>query len=166
MRRATAIAALAGIGLAVGYVSAADAHHAVNAQFDVTKSVVITGTLVKVDWQNPHAWFWFDVKKPDGTTERWGTETVGPNGLRRIGLSDRRLFNYGDVYQVELNPDRSGKFLGFTNAFKFPDGRYIFTYSDDHERTKAEIAVRIALVSLYRAFGGGWSGAPAGRPPS
>ena len=98
MGRATAIAALAGIGLAVGYVSAADAHHAVNAQFDVTKSVVITGTLVKVDWQNPHAWFWFDVKKPDGTTERWGTETVGPNGLRRIGLSDRRLFNYGDVY--------------------------------------------------------------------
>src|SRR6266567_7899139 len=88
MRRATAIAALAGIGLAVGYVSTADAHHAVNAQFDVTKSVVITGTLVKVDWQNPHAWFWFDVKKSDGTTERWGTETVGPNGLRRIGLSD------------------------------------------------------------------------------
>ena len=70
MRRATAIAALAGIGLAVGYVSAADAHHAVNAQFDVTKSVVITGTLVKVDWQNPHAWFWFDVKKADGTTEQ------------------------------------------------------------------------------------------------
>jgi len=125
MRRATAIAALVGVGLALGYVSTADAHHAVNAQFDVTKSVVITGTLVKVDWQNPHAWFWFDVKKPDGTTERWGTETVGPNGLRRIGLSDRRLFNYGDVYQVELNPDRSGKFLGFTNAFKFPDGRYI-----------------------------------------
>ena len=65
MRNRTAIAALAGVGLALGYVSAADAHHAVNAQFDVTKSVVITGTLVKVDWQNPHAWFWFDVKKSD-----------------------------------------------------------------------------------------------------
>jgi hypothetical protein len=119
------VSALAGVGLALGFATAADAHHAVNAQFDVTKSVVIKGTLVKVDWQNPHAWFWFDVKKDDGSVERWGTETVGPNGLRRIGLSDRRLFNYGDVYEVELNPDRSGKFLGFTNAFKFPDGRYI-----------------------------------------
>ena len=125
MRKTTALAALAGIGLAAGLVTAADAHHAVNAQFDVTKSVVIKGTLVKVDWQNPHAWFWFDVTQPDGTVQRWGTETVGPNGLRRIGLSDRRLFNYGDVYEVELNPDRSGKFLGFTNAFKFPDGRYV-----------------------------------------
>jgi hypothetical protein len=125
MRKTTAIAALAGIGLAAGFVSTADAHHAVNAQFDVTKSVVITGTLTKVDWQNPHAWFWFDVKQADGSTQKWGTETVGPNGLRRIGLSDRRLFVVGDTYQVELNPDRSGKYLGFTNAFKFPDGRYI-----------------------------------------
>ena len=125
MRKSTAIAALAGIGLAMGMVSAADAHHAVNAQFDVTKSVVITGTLTKVDWQNPHAWFWFDVKQADGSVTKWGTETVGPNGLRRIGLSDRRLFTIGDTYQVELNPDRSGKPLGFTNAFKFPDGRYV-----------------------------------------
>ena len=125
MRNGTAVAALAGIGLALGYVSAADAHHAVNAQFDVTKSVVITGTFVKVDWQNPHAWFWFDVTKADGSVERWGTETVGPNGLRRIGLSDRRLFKVGDIYQVELNPDRSGQHLGFTAAFKFPDGKYI-----------------------------------------
>jgi hypothetical protein len=50
---------------------------------------------------------------------------VGPNGLRRIGLSDRRLFTIGDVYEVEINPDRSGKPYGFTNAFKFPDGRYV-----------------------------------------
>jgi hypothetical protein len=125
MRKGTAVAALAGLGLAVGLVSTADAHHAVNAQFDVTKSVVITGVLTKVDWQNPHAWFWFDVTQPDGSVVKWGTETVGPNGLRRIGLSDRRLFNVGDTYQVELNPDRSGKPLGFTNAFKFPDGRYV-----------------------------------------
>ena len=122
MHRAILIASAIALG---PLVAPASAHHAVQAQFDVTKNIIITGTLAQVDWQNPHAWFWFDVKKADGTTERWGTETVGPNGLRRIGLSDRRLFNYGDVYQVELNPDRSGKFLGFTNAFKFPDGRYI-----------------------------------------
>jgi hypothetical protein len=125
MRKSTVVAALAGIGLAVGLAGTADAHHAVGAQFDVTKSAVIKGTLVKIDWQNPHAWFWFDVPQADGTNVRWGTETVGPNGLRRIGLSDRRLFTIGDVYEVEINPDRSGKPYGFTNAFKFPDGRYV-----------------------------------------
>ena len=106
MRNRTAIAVLAGVGLALGYVSTADAHHAVNAQFDVTKSVVITGTLVKVDWQNPHAWFWFDVKKSDGTTERWGTETVGPNGLRRIGPQRRE---FGKIRPRREIPTRSAQ---------------------------------------------------------
>ena len=101
------------------------AHHSFDAEFDSNKLANIAGYVTKVDWQNPHAWFWFDVKQADGSTQKWGTETVGPNGLRRIGLSDRRLFTVGDTYQVELNPDRSGKYLGFTNAFKFPDGRYI-----------------------------------------
>lgn len=113
--------------IALGFVGdmPAEAHHAVQAQFDVTKNVVIVGKLTKVDWQNPHAWFHFEVKKPDGTIENWATETVGPNGLRRLGLSDRRLFQIGDTYKVDLCPDRSGKNLGFTNAFWFPDGKYI-----------------------------------------
>ena len=106
-------------------VAPASAHHAVQAQFDVTKNIIITCTLAQVDWQNPHAWFWFDVKQPDGTMVRWGTETVGPNGLRRLGLSDRRLFVIGDTYKIDVNPDRSGKPFGFTNAFWFPDGKYI-----------------------------------------
>jgi hypothetical protein len=117
------------IGTALALVGLADvspqAHHAVQAQFDVSKTVIITGKLVKVDWQNPHAWFHFDVTKPDGTVERWATETVGPNGLRRLGLSDRRLFVIGETYKVDLCPDRSGALLGFTNAFWFPDGRYV-----------------------------------------
>src|SRR4051812_48140649 len=105
--------------LAAGSVlgAPAQAHHAVQAQFDVSKNVVITGKLLKVEWQNPHAWFHFEVTNPDGTTEVWSTETVGPNGLRRLGLSDRRLFQIGDTYKVDICPDRSGEKLGFTNAF-------------------------------------------------
>jgi len=77
--------------LALGFGTATDAHHAVQAQFDVTKNVIVEGTLKRVDWQNPHSWFHFDVKKEDGTTVVWSFETVGPNGLRRLGISDRRL---------------------------------------------------------------------------
>jgi len=119
--------ALLGALVAISFAGAmpAEAHHAVGAQFDVTKNITITGTLTKVDWENPHAWFHFDVKNPDGTTTEWGTETVGPNGLRRLGLSDRRLFKIGDVYKVDVNPDRSGKPLGFTNSFIFPDGKFV-----------------------------------------
>ncbi len=153
--RKTTVAALAGFGIALAMGTAADAHHAVNAQFDVTKSVVIKGTLVKVDWQNPHAWFWFDVTKADGTVERWGTETVGPNGLRRIGLSDRRLFNYGDVYEVELNPDRSGKPLGFTNAFKFPDGRYVKVGFIDANGNGIEPPAGVGIPAAPAGGGGG-----------
>ena len=101
------------------------AHHAVQAQFDVNKQESFIGVLTKVDWINPHAWFHFDVKKEDGTVEQWATETIGPNGLRRLGLSDRRLFVVGETYKVDYNPDRSGAHFGFTNAFTFPDGKYV-----------------------------------------
>lgn len=124
MKKSFVASAVAVAGLLVG-VGLTEAHHAVNAQFDVTKSVTFEGVLTKVDWQNPHAWFYFDVKNPDGTITKWATETIGPNGLRRLGLSDRRLFKIGDTYKVEANPDRSGKNLGFTNSFTFPDGKYV-----------------------------------------
>ncbi len=113
------------VALGFAFAPASQAHHAVQAQFDVTKNVVFEGVLTKVDWQNPHAWFHFDVKKPDGTIEKWATETVGPNGLRRLGLSDRRLFVIGETYKVDICPDRSGEHYGFTNAFWFPDGKFI-----------------------------------------
>jgi hypothetical protein len=130
----------------------------VNAQFDVTKSVVITGTLTKVDWQNPHAWFWLDVKQADGSVVKWGTETVGPNGLRRLGLSDRRLFTIGDTYQIELNPDRSGKPLGFTNAFKFPDGRYVKVGFIDANGNGIDPPAGVGIPAAPGAAGGGGGG--------
>ena len=101
------------------------AHHAVQAQFDVTKNMILSGTLKKVDWTNPHAWFHFDVKGDDGAMTVWSVETIGPNGLRRLGISDRRLFQIGNEYKIDIHPDRSGKNLGFVNSFTFPDGKVI-----------------------------------------
>lgn len=123
MLKSVVLATLVAFGVTAA--STSQAHHAVQAQFDVSKNVIIEGKLIKVDWQNPHAWFHFEVKQKDGSTVVWSTETVGPNGLRRLGLSDRRLFKIGDVYKVDICPDRTGAPMGFTNAFWFPDGKFI-----------------------------------------
>ena len=111
--------------LALAGAATAHAHHAVQAQFDVTKNLILSGTLKKVDWTNPHAWFHFDVKGQDGTHTIRSVETSGPNGLRRLGISDRRLFQIGTEYKIDIHPDRSGKNLGFVNSFTFPDGKVI-----------------------------------------
>jgi hypothetical protein len=123
MKKSLVLASSVALALVAG--PATQAHHAVQAQFDTSKNLVITGKLLKVEWQNPHAWFHFEITNPDGTTEVWSTETVGPNGLRRLGLSDRRLFQIGETYKVDICPDRSGAKLGFTNAFWFPDGKFV-----------------------------------------
>ena len=136
MRRTLIAASLAVLGLGLvglGLGTATYAHHAVQAQFDVTKNVIVEGTLKRVDWQNPHSWFHFDVKKEDGSTVVWSFETVGPNGLRRLGISDRRLFKVGDSYKIDMHPDRSGKNLGFVNSFTFPDGKFIKVGFPDEE---------------------------------
>jgi hypothetical protein len=123
MRKSALFITLASLGMAAAMPT--QAHHAVQAQFDVTKNIILVGTLKKVDWQNPHAWFHFDVKNQDGSMTVWSVETIGPNGLRRLGISDRRLFKIGDSYKIDINPDRSGKNLGFVNSFTFPDGKFI-----------------------------------------
>jgi len=124
MKNPALLAVVLAGGLLIGS-GTTEAHHAVQAQFDVSKTITFEGVLQRVDWVNPHAWFHFEVTKEDGSKEIWSTETVGPNGLRRLGLSDRRLFKIGDTYKVEINPDRSGRPLGFTLAFTFPDGKYV-----------------------------------------
>lgn len=125
MRKTLPVSMMAAAGLALGAGEAA-AHHAVAAQFDVSESIEMTGELVRVDWINPHAWFHFrTINEETGEPEIWSLETTGPNGLRRIGLSDRRLFQVGEEYVFEGYPDWTGDTKAFTTAFTFPDDRRV-----------------------------------------
>ena len=95
MRKFALLVSFVALGLLGSAV--AQAHHAVQAQFDVTKNVILVGVLKKIDWQNPHAWFHFDeldaagkpVLDKNGKQVEWMLETTGPNGLRQ--LPERRL---------------------------------------------------------------------------
>jgi hypothetical protein len=133
MKKSHILASVLALGLMAAPL-ATQAHHAVQAQFDVNQVFTFQGKLKGVDWHNPHAWFHFDlldaagnaVLKEDGKPVVWSVETVGPNGLRRLGLSDRRLFTPGETFTVKANPDRdTSKTLGFALEFTFPDGRTV-----------------------------------------
>ncbi len=67
------------------------AHHSFAAEFDGNQPVTLKGSVVKMDWVNPHTWIHLDVKNPDGTVTRWMIEGGTPNTLVRRGFNKRSL---------------------------------------------------------------------------
>jgi hypothetical protein len=88
------------------------AHHSFAAEFDADKPFKMTGVVTKVEWQNPHTFFYIDVT--DTTTSKvtnWAMEMGSPNGLMRAGWN-RNTMKVGDVVAVEGSLARSGRALG------------------------------------------------------
>jgi hypothetical protein len=85
----------------------ARAHHSFAAEFDASKPVTLTGTVTKVEWMNPHVWFYADVKDESGKTANWGFELGSPNGLMRAGWS-RNSMKQGDTVTVEGSRAKDG----------------------------------------------------------
>ena len=120
-----ALAALLGLELAVVNVSA---HHAFAAEFDATKPIKLRGTVAKMEWINPHSWIHIDVKKPNGTVERWMIEGGPPNALYRRGFTKDSL-PIGIEILVEGFRAKDGSLRGNGRDLTFPDGRKLFVGS-------------------------------------
>jgi hypothetical protein len=101
-----AVAVLLGLAsLAVAMSGAA--HHSFAAEFDIAKPVTLTGSVTRVEWTNPHAWLYLDVKDARGTVQSWAVEIVSANGLMRRGWT-RETVKAGDLITVEGFGARDG----------------------------------------------------------
>ena len=83
------------------------AHHSFTAEFDATKPVTLTGAVTKIEWANPHIWFFVDAKTADGTVTNWGFELAGSAQLVRLGWK-RSSMRIGDTVTVEASRARDG----------------------------------------------------------
>jgi hypothetical protein len=87
------------------------AHHSFAAEFDASKPIKLTGLVTKIEWQNPHTFFYIDVTDPAGKVTNWAIELGSPNGLMRAGWT-RNSLKIGDIVSVEGSLARTGEPLG------------------------------------------------------
>lgn len=117
-----------GLGLLLAAVPAL-AHHSFAAEFDANKPLKLTGAVTKVEWTNPHAWFYIDVKDETGKVTNWGLELVSPNGLMRAGWT-RNSVKAGDILTVEASQARDGSNIGNARVVILAStGQRLFTTS-------------------------------------
>jgi hypothetical protein len=101
------------------------AHHSFDAMYDRSTSQVMTGAVTKVEWTNPHARFYIDVKDARGRVTNWNMELGSPNGLRRAGWN-RNSLKVGDVVTVTVSLARDGSRLANAREVVLANGKKVF----------------------------------------
>jgi hypothetical protein len=117
---------LLAVGLLANAIPPLLAHHSFSAEFDDKQPLKLTGKLVKVEWMNPHIWFYVDVKNPDGATTTWALSGGAPGQLQRRGVT-KSLLVIGATVNVEGFRAKDGSNNGFGSRVTYPDGRNVFT---------------------------------------
>ena len=124
------LAGVAGLMLASGSVVA---HHSFAAEFDANNPINLKGVVTKIEWMNPHTYFYVDVTESDGKVINWGLEMGSPNGLMRAGWT-RNTMKVGDVVTVEGSRAKDGSHIGNARAVTLAStGKRLFAASSQGE---------------------------------
>jgi hypothetical protein len=100
------------------------AHHSFAAEFDGSRSLRLTGTITRIEWSNPHSYFFIDVKDDKGNIANWGCEGAGPGALTRRGWKKGDV-KLGDTLIVDGYPAKDGSHLIDARRVTLPDGRSV-----------------------------------------
>jgi len=132
----TRLSVVAAAALLLAATRSLPAHHAFGSEFDPNRPVLLKGTIVKVEWVNPHAWIHMEVTRPDGAREVWMVEGGSPNSLLRRGVTKESLKPgieiVVDGYQAR---DYTLKRANGRNV-TYPDGRKLFLASSAPDAEK------------------------------
>src|SRR5579864_7709108 len=123
--RAKLIGLIAGFGLSALPVLA---HHSFEAEYDADKPVTLKGAVTKVEWTNPHARFYIDVKDESGNVTNWNLELASPNILMRQGWT-RNSLKVGDMITVTGSQAKDASRLANARTVTLADGRKVFAGS-------------------------------------
>jgi hypothetical protein len=112
------------------------AHHSFQAEYDAAKPLTLTGTVTKLEWTNPHARFYVEVKDPSGKVTTWNFELASPNVLRRLGWN-RDMMKPGDVVTVKGHRAKDDSTWANANSVTLSDGRTMSAGSSADEASAA-----------------------------
>ena len=115
----------------------ADAHHSFAAEYDADKPITLTGTVTKLEWFNPHARIYIDVKDEKGNVVNWDCELGPPNGLMRRGWN-RNSLKPGHVVTITGFRSKLAPHNANARTVKLPDGRQVFAGSSFDTGTPLE----------------------------
>jgi len=111
-------------GLLMVIVIPVSAHHSVSAEFDVNRQLKFTGVITKVEWSNPHIYFYVDVKEASRRVTNWAFEGAGPNTLARMGWM-RDTLKVGDRVTVVAFPARDGAHVASAQEVTLSNGHKV-----------------------------------------
>ncbi|HEY3044564.1 MAG TPA: DUF6152 family protein [Vicinamibacterales bacterium] len=106
--------------------SSSIAHHSVPGQFDTSKLVTLKGTISRVEWMNPHAYVYLDVKEANGAVRTWALGTLPIPMLRKAGLTKEALKGKpGEMVTITVMPAKDGtKRLAWISRITYSDGHH------------------------------------------
>jgi hypothetical protein len=108
------------------------AHHSFAAEYDSTKPITLKGVVSKIEWTNPHARFYVDVKDDTGAISTWNLELASPNVLVRNGWT-RKALNIGDEITVQGSMAKDGSKMANARMVTLASGKRVFAGSPEGE---------------------------------